>query len=343
MSIGLETVVSYLPEKVLSLADRAHLQAFIPPLMEPPKERRQCMREDAAEYLAIAAARKALARAGRLPEQVDLLMVQQIGGRYVFPGVATHVHHALGLPRAAPAWNIQTICASFIDGCRMAAALVRSNTGVRRVLLITVTASETGGWGTDQSDATAAAMGDAAGAAVISMEGVRLEILSYANETHAVVYDALPMGLDKPAHPEILPGPCTLVNKSVGPRFSETFLEWLTTTGRGMIVSDFRAALIKAGLEGKDIDYVVLHQAFLSFLDIWMAELETALGVRRDALRETWDLYGNTGACDVPVSLAHLLEHEDVQPGAVIAMFGPGGGGHTPTMLVRWLGTDSAS
>jgi 3-oxoacyl-[acyl-carrier-protein] synthase-3 len=338
MTIGLEAVVSFLPDKVLTLADREHLRPYIPPLMEPPKERRQCLREDAAEYLAVACARKALERAGRAAAEVDLLMVQQIGGRYVFPGVATCVHHALGMPRAAPAWNIQTICASFIDGCRMAAALVRAGTGMRRVLLITVTASETGGWGTDQSDATAAAMGDAAGAAVISDQGVRLEILSYANETHNVVYDALPMALDAPAHPEILEGRCPLVNRSVGPRFSEAFLQWLTTTGRRMIVTGFRRALDKAGLQGKDIDYVVLHQAFLSFLGIWMDELHAALGVRREALRETWDLYGNTGACDVPVSLAHVLEHERVAPGAVIAMFGPGGGGHTPTMLLRRSG-----
>lgn len=339
MIIGLETVATYLPEKIITLEDRAYLAHLIPPLMAPPKERRQCRRPDAAEFQAVEAAKKALAQAGRQAADIDLLMVQQIGGRYVQPGVAPYVHHALGLPRTAPAWNIQTICASFVDGCRIAATMVKAG-AIRRAMIITLTASETGGWGTDQTGPSSAAMGDAAACAIVSADNVRFEILAYANETHSNVCDALPMGFDDPGHPELAVGrvPPEVFNKATGPSFSPEFMDWMTSTGRKIIVTGFRKALAEAGLTGKDVDYVVVHQAFLDFLEIWMDELHDDLGVRKETLRETWDLYGNTGACDVPVTLAHVVEHETIRPGAVFGLFGPGGGGHTPTMLVRWRG-----
>jgi hypothetical protein len=44
------------------------------------------------------------------------------------------------------------------------------------------------------------------------------------------------------------------------------------------------------------------------------------------------------GAVDVAATLSELLENDAIPKGAIIAFFAPGAGGHTPTMIVNYLG-----
>jgi 3-oxoacyl-[acyl-carrier-protein] synthase III len=146
------------------------------------------------------------------------------------------------------------------------------------------------------------------------------------------------MAFDPPAHPELLEGTDWVINKGgCGPHLTPEFDELYETVLADMIVDGLTNAARKAGLTLADLDMIVVHQAFAGLIDIWTRRLEQH-GVPRSKWRSTFDKYGNVGAVDVPITLADLLAGEGIPAGANVALFAPGGGGHTPSVIMRWLG-----
>jgi 3-oxoacyl-[acyl-carrier-protein] synthase III len=60
-------------------------------------------------------------------------------------------------------------------------------------------------------------------------------------------------------------------------------------------------------------------------------------GISRDKWKETWNKYGDIGNVDMVPNLEELWQGGKIGKGSVIALFPPGGGGHTPCMIIRWL------
>lgn len=335
-TIGLETITSYFPDEVVRPGDFAYLAGVLPDNVRGPDEMRRFRHPLAAELMAEAVARKALDRAGLEPRDIDLILTRNIGGRLVMPGLGTHLHHVLGFPRPVPAWNIQTSCASLVDGCELARNLVLAG-NYRRVLLVTVTALHTGGWGVDHSTPFAVGTGDGAGACVISDRNVEFEILAYANHTFGETYDDCAIDCGAPQHPELLASG-SVTRNACGLHMTSRFFEWVNeTAGKSFAADIIRPALERAGLTLGDLDFVIPHQVVKEMADFWVAGLIEA-GLRPGCWRDTWNRYGNVGAVDIAATLAELGDTGALRPGALIAFFAPGAGGHTPAMIVRWLG-----
>ena len=70
---------------------------------------------------------------------------------------------------------------------------------------------------------------------------------------------------------------------------------------------------------------------------MWKDGMEE-VGIKRENWLETFDKYGNIGAVDVAANLVDAEENGGIPAGSVLAFFTPGGGGHTPAMVVRWNG-----
>ncbi len=337
VKVGLETVVSYFPDATIKRGDYAYLKDALPEGMEAPAEKRRLVRKDAAEFLAEKAAAKALDKAGLEPADIDLIIAENIGGQYIIPGLAAWIHQSLGFRREIPTWNLQNCCASFVDGCFLASRMLRGDDEYRRVLVVAVTALETGGWGTDKTSFVSATMGDGAGAAIVSREDLQCELLSYVNESCSEVYDWMVMAFDTPENPALLESLDGPVNIATGPRgMGEGFDEWTMTKGRTIISDGVSKALKKAGLTTDDLDLVIVHQAFDALIEIWKDELER-IGIPRDKWHDTFSKYGNVGAVDPVATLADLLENGGIPRDTNIALFAPGGGGNTPTMILKWL------
>jgi 3-oxoacyl-[acyl-carrier-protein] synthase-3 len=336
MTVGLETVVSYFPEETTQRSNFDYLAPITPDDMKGPDETRRLHDACAAEIMAEMVAKRALKSSGLAPSDINLLVTQNIGGRYIMPGLGTFLHDALGLPEKVPAWNLQTSCASFVDGCELGRNMVLAG-NYRRVLLVTVTALNTGGWGVDQSTAFAAAAGDGAGAAIISDRNTRFEILSYSNRTLGEIYNEMKVDFCSTENPELMVGrPAS--NVVSGLHVTESFFDWAQTRGGKAFARDAIAdAMKEARLTLSDLDLIVPHQAHKFMMDIWIEGLEEA-GVPADKWRDTWNKYGNIGAVDVAATLPELVENGDIPRDAVIAFFAPGAGGHTPTMIVKYLG-----
>jgi 3-oxoacyl-[acyl-carrier-protein] synthase-3 len=335
MSIGMQSIVTVFPEERVGPEDYRHVAPRLPPGLVPPREKRRFADPHANEIMALEVARKAMDAAGVTPADVDLIVCQSFGGRFIVPGLAGYVHKQLGFQRATPAWNVQNICASFVDGCEIAWNSIRGNDDYRTVLVMAVSALETGGWGTDPSHPVAAMMGDGAGATVIGSNPKVCEFLSYTNQTYGEIYEPAVMAFDPPDHPEELVGTRFVINKGAGPHITPEFDELVFTVFRRMIVDAANAAVAKARMTLNDLDIIVVHQAFPGMTELWMGALEE-VQVPRSKWRTTWDKYGNVGAVDVPATLADLHAGGGIPKDANVMLFAPGGGGHTPTMIVRW-------
>jgi 3-oxoacyl-[acyl-carrier-protein] synthase III len=337
MKTGVETIVSYFPKTRVTSEDYAYLKPSTPAWMTVPREKRRFADPHANEIMVVKVAKKALKSVNLFPEDIDLIVCQSFGGRFIAPGLAGFLHHKLKFRRETPAWNIQDICASFLDGFEVASNAIKAGGDYKRVLVLAVSALETGGWGIDTSHPTAAVLGDGATAAIISADHLRGEILAYNSETYGEIYSAAALGFDRQINPELVKNTDWVLNQACGPRLDQEFDDIYANLFGQIAYDAIENASRKAGLKPSDIDFVIAHQAFSGLLDIWIKAVEP-LGIPRERWRSTWDKYGNVGACDVGATLADMIDENSIPKGSVLALFAPGGGGHTPTVIMRWNG-----
>jgi 3-oxoacyl-[acyl-carrier-protein] synthase-3 len=97
------------------------------------EERHFATPEIATSDLGVAAAEKALARAGVAKDEVDLVVFATMTPDYYFPGCGTLLQHKLGL-RPVPCFDIRQQCSGFLYGLQLADAHVRS--GLARTVLL---------------------------------------------------------------------------------------------------------------------------------------------------------------------------------------------------------------
>ncbi|HEX6204145.1 MAG TPA: ketoacyl-ACP synthase III, partial [Thermoanaerobaculia bacterium] len=119
--------------------------------------------EWAASDLAVRAARQALERAGRRPEDVDLLIVGTDSPDYLTPATSVVVQHKLGATNAGT-FDIGCACASFATGLATAAGWLAVNPGLGTVLVVGVYLMHKLA---DPDDPMVFFYGDGAGAAVL--------------------------------------------------------------------------------------------------------------------------------------------------------------------------------
>ena len=169
MAIGIEALVSYLPDNVIEKKAFAYLEPYMPNFGDAPSERRRLVREDAIEFMEARVVERALDRAGLDPADIDLIIAQSTGGRFILPGTAANIHHEFNFRDDVIALNVQQCCGSFVDACHLAWNMLRADDSCRRVLIVVATAWEIpGGWGLDNTSPAAPSSGDGAAAAVVS-------------------------------------------------------------------------------------------------------------------------------------------------------------------------------
>ncbi|MDP6737027.1 MAG: 3-oxoacyl-[acyl-carrier-protein] synthase III C-terminal domain-containing protein [Nitrospinaceae bacterium] len=332
--IGIEAIVSFMPDAVVTQEDFSYLKPVMPEDFPCPEEMRRIKDVDAVEQLAVAVADRALKKAGLTAADCDLIIANQCGGKYVGPMVGTYVHNTLGFSANTPVFNVQNCCSSLVEGLYLAWNLIRSGAH-KRALVFAVSAWDAdAGWGVDRTSPVAATMGDGAGAMIVSTENLKGEFLAYSTRTYGDLYEYMVAEFAPSENPELEPvgRPARTASFRVDPRM----FEWFEKNGEDLIRDTMGDALEKAGLGFPDIDFVFPHQCFRAALDVWSEALEK-LGVSRDKWVESFDRFGNIGAVDVAPNLEEMDDKEGMPAGSIIAMFVPGGGGHTPTLLCRWL------
>ncbi len=133
----------YLPEREVTnaeLAERMPASAeFLGKMAASTAITRRFWAPDdwAASDLALPACRQALERAGRKPEDVDLIVLGTDSPDFLTPATSVVLQHKLGAKNAGT-FDVGCACASFPTGVAAAAGMIATNPGLKTVLVVGV-------------------------------------------------------------------------------------------------------------------------------------------------------------------------------------------------------------
>jgi len=267
--------------------------------------------------LGMIAARKALDAAGLTPDDIDLIVMATATPDYTFPATATIVQSKLGITRGA-AFDLQAVCSGFVYAIATADNfLVRGQ--FERALVI---GAETFSRILDWSDrGTCVLFGDGAGAVVLERQekakagdrGVKgIHLRSDGRYRDLLYVDGGPSTTQTVGHLRMVGN--QVFKHAVG-KISESVME----------------SVKQAGLQVKDIDWFVPHQANQRIL----SAVAERLGLDEHKVVSTVAEHGNTSAASVPLALAAAIEDGRVKPGDLVLIEAIGGGLAWGSALIR--------
>jgi 3-oxoacyl-[acyl-carrier-protein] synthase III len=270
--------------------------------------------------LASVAGLRAIAAAGLEPGEVELIIVATCSPDTVIPSTAAHVQKKMGACNAA-VFDLNAGCSGFIYSLSVATAMIRAG-GYRNAVII---GSERITWFLNWSlRDTAVLFGDGAGAVVLQPASEETGLLASHLGCEGDALDAL-----------LLPNFGTAGNRFCanygvfGVRFDGR--EIFRRAVKGM-AGEIAIVLQQLGLENKDIDVVVPHQANARIIESLAKHLD--MDMRRVVLNI--DKYGNTSAASIPVALVEALEEGRIRPGSNILLAAFGAGLTRAAGILRW-------
>ena len=273
--------------------------------------------DENASDLAVNAARKALEAAGKLPADIDLVIVASSTPDFhgSFPSTACIVQQKLGMANNSAAFDVQAVCSGFVYAVSTADAFIRAGV-YKRVLVI---GAEVFSRILDFTDRTTCVLfGDGAGAVVLE-----------ASEEPGVL--ATKLHADG-SQSHILSIPGNLAGGAVagsgflymdGPavfKLAVTVLEEVA-----------KEALEHAKMQPSDIDWLIPHQANLRIMKGTAKKLELPM----EKMVVTVDQHGNTSAASIPLALDAAVRDGRVKKGHNVLMEGVGGGFTWGAILAR--------
>lgn len=285
------------------------------------RERRVVSHQETTTSLATNAARMALKRAGRTPDELDLVVVATATPDDFLVSEACLVQGELG--GTAGAFDVGAACAGFVSALSVGSQFV--NAGVyKRVLVVGVDTLTRYVDFTDRS--TCVLFGDGAGAVVIEETEEERGLLSTV------------LGADGAGHKHLfVPGWGALVPESAG-LFPE-YRPYLQMNGSQVyrfavqVMGDSAAESVhKAGLTFGDIDMLIPHQANLRIIDAAARRLE----LPREKVWVNIDRYGNTSAASVPIALCEAADSGALNEGDNVVLVAFGAGLAWAAGVVRW-------
>ena len=258
-----------------------------------------------ASDLAAVACREAMAAAGVLPADIDLIIVATSTPDMVFPSTAALLQHKLGIA-GCPVFDVQAVCSGFIYALTVADALIQSGTAHKAL----VVGSEVFSRILDFNDRTTCVLfGDGAGAVVLEASD-QPGIL--ATDIHA-----------DGKHSGIL---CVPGHVSGGSILGDPLLKMdgqaVFKLAVGVLEDTARAVLAKAGKTAEDVDWLIPHQANIRIMQSTARKLKLPM----DKVVVTVDQHGNTSAASIPLALDHAVRQGQVKRGDTLMLEGVGGG-----------------
>ncbi|HYL01976.1 MAG TPA: beta-ketoacyl-ACP synthase III [Steroidobacteraceae bacterium] len=308
---------SHLPQKVVSNFD---LEKIIDTTDEWIRtrtgiERRHIAAEgETTVDLAEVAARRALDAAGVAPAEVDFIAFGTTTPDLIFPNCGALLQQRLGC-RGAPAFGVETACASFMYALSIADKYVRCGEA-RRALVI---GAETLSRITDWSDrGTAVLFADGAGAVLLEPSS-EPGILSTHLHADGYYKDLLYCGSG--------------VSRGFAPKLAITMagneVFKIAVTKLGTAVDE---ALTANGLDRSAIDWLVPHQANIRIIQATARKLELPM----ERVVVTVQEHGNTSAASVPLALDVAVRDGRIKRGELLLLEAFGGGFTWGSALVRY-------
>lgn len=304
-------VGGYLPERVMGNAEIAEKVATSDEWIVERTGIRQ--RHIAAEGqktsdLAIEAARKALAQAGRGAQDVDLIIVATATPDLTFPATASRVQAGLGVTRGA-AFDVQAVCSGFVFALATADNFLARGQAKTALVIGAETFSRILDW-TDRG--TCILFGDGAGAVVLEARpaeeaggrGVLSTFLRTDGRHHDLLYvDGGPSQTGTVGHLRM--------------QGNAVFRQAVEHISGAMV-----EACARANVSLDEVDWFVPHQANQRILD----GVARRLGIAAEKVVTTVAIHGNTSAASVPLALDVAIQDGRIKSGDLVLVEALGGG-----------------
>jgi 3-oxoacyl-[acyl-carrier-protein] synthase-3 len=314
----------YLPQHVLTNAD---LERMVDTSDEwivartGIRERRIAGPEETTAFMAVAAARQALARAEVLATDLDLIIVATTTPDHPAAAVASAVQVALGA--CCGTCDLNAACSGFVYALAVAHQFIAVGPA-RHVLVIGADALTRLIDFTDRN--TCVLFGDAAGAIVLSARdrpgGLSQVVLGADGSGCEQLY--VPAGGSK--------APLTQELLAAHQQFLKMDGREVFKFAARVVAPSIAEAAARAGIPQEAIDLVVLHQANIRIIDTAVKRLS----IDPAKVFVNLDRYGNTVAASVPVALCEAAEQGLLWPGAHVALVGFGAGLAWGATIVHW-------
>jgi 3-oxoacyl-[acyl-carrier-protein] synthase-3 len=259
--------------------------------------------------LAVEAARRALAAAGRTPADVDLIIVATTTPDLTFPATATIVQRKLGCP-VGIAFDVQAVCSGFVYALSVADGFVARARSKCALVIGAETMTRLMDW-TDRG--TCVLFGDGAGCVVVEPvagEGTIADrgLLGFALRADGTKQDLL----------YVDGGPST--TGQVGKlrmQGNQVFRHAVVNISEAVT-----AAAADAGIAVASVDWFIPHQANIRILE----GVARRLGIDEHKVVTTLAEHANTSAASIPLALDRGVRDGRIKPGQLLLLEAMGGG-----------------
>ncbi len=318
MSFKIIGTGSYVPPKVVTNDD---LTVFLDTSDEWISTRsgikqRHVVTDETTSELATKAAQNALENAGISADELDMILCATVSSEYISPSIACLLQRNLGAQ--CPCLDLNAACTAWIYLMDTAAAFFCKG-GIHKMLVVGAESmSRILNW---HERSTCVLFGDGAGAAVLE-----------AGDNYLGSSFVTAGGDDVIAIP---------TKKGISPWYErDEQLPLVHMNGQEtykFAVSNFpkRVAEVvaRAGLEEKDLDWVIPHQANKRIIDGAARRMKD---IPADHFCVNIQKYGNTSAASIPLAMDEWNRAGKFQRGDLIAMVAFGGGLSSAACLLRW-------
>jgi 3-oxoacyl-[acyl-carrier-protein] synthase-3 len=256
--------------------------------------------------LALEASRRALEAAGRVPADVDLIIVATSTPDYVFPSAAALLQSKLGITNGAPAFDVQAVCSGFVYALTIADKFIASGSHKCALVVGAEVFSRILDW---KDRGTCVLFGDGAGAVVLeaAKEPGLLASAFHADGSHHGI-------LSVPG--QIWGGVVT------GDPFLRMDGQAVFKFAVKVLADVANEVLNAAGMTAAQVDWLIPHQANVRILQATAKKLH----IPPEKCIVTVDRHGNTSAASIPLALDESVRAGRIRRGQHLLLEGVGGG-----------------
>lgn len=314
-------VGAYLPERIITNAEVATLVDTSDDWITARTgihQRHIAADGELTSDLAIAASKDALANAGVHADDLDLIILATATPDDTFPATATVVQAALGMERGF-AFDMQAVCSGFVYAVATADNFIKAGQAKNVLVIGAETFSRILDW---EDRTTAVLFGDGAGAIVLQAgegEGSNTDRGVLTTHLHSDGRHRSKLYVDS--------GPSRGSVGHLRMEGKEVFRHAVVN-----IAEAIDEALDATGLEAKDIDWFVPHQANKRILDATAKRI----GLAPETVVMTVGQHANTSAASVPLALDVAVKDGRIKQGDMVLLEAMGGGFTWGSALIRW-------
>lgn len=286
------------------------------------KKRHFTGKNETSSTMGTSAARKALEKAGMVPDDLDMIIVNTVTGDYRYPSTSTLVQKHLGMSKHVPCFDLQAACTGFVYGISVADAFIKTGY-YKNILVIGV---ENLSKFTDMQDRnTCVLFGDGAGAVVMSKSktpGIMSHDINAAGDFGSLIL--FPAGGSAEPTSE----------ETVRKRLHYTQMEGRETYKHAVskMTETAKTSLERAGLSVEDVTWLIPHQANIRIIQTVTKRLK----INKDRVFVNVDKVGNTSAASTAIALAQMEEENLLKKGDIIVLSAFGSGLTWGSLVLNW-------